>query len=59
MISIYIFFIYIFASPISPMFNNAYVVLTNYLYKGLKFLQVIYDSFDCDLTKEFFDSWFE
>ena len=27
--------------------------------RGLKFLQVNYESLDCDLTLEFFDSWFQ
>ena len=25
----------------------------------LKFLQVVYESFDCDLTQEIFNSWFQ
>ena len=42
--------------------NNAYVVhfFSGTIYsRGLKFLQVIYESFDCDLTDRFFDSWFQ
>ena len=32
--------------------------LRNYLKYGIEFLQVIYEAPDCDLTQEFFDSWF-
>ena len=27
--------------------------------RGLEFLQVIYESFDCDLTLGYFYSWFD